>query len=158
MVFTTDVQHGMQLPGLISQQALQVADKAVDVAFASSLADDVLVVVVAKTTAQLLIVHLGFVLPLPPQQRHLETPSFTLAPEDSSTGSYRTRKAYSYLKVISVSTMDNKCISPNVTVLDIPYCSNIHLIYLIRVRQLELPPISCPAYTCLTAAVCQELQ
>lgn len=30
--------------------------------------------------------------------------------------------------------------------------------YLIRVSQLELPPISCPVYTWLAAAVCEELQ
>lgn len=72
MTLAADVQHGMKLSRLISQQALQVADKAVHVAFAGSLAYDVLVVVVSQTTTQLLVVHLGFVLPLPPQQRHLE--------------------------------------------------------------------------------------
>lgn len=46
MTLVTDVQYGVQLPRLISQQALQVADKAVDIAFASRLADNVLVVVV----------------------------------------------------------------------------------------------------------------
>lgn len=73
MSLVADVQHGVQLPRLISQQALQVADKAVYVAFAGRLADDVLVVVVSQTTTQLFIVHFGFVLPPPPQQGHLET-------------------------------------------------------------------------------------
>lgn len=69
----TLVTDGVQLTRLISQQALQVADKAVDVAFASRLADDILVVVISQSTTQLLIVHLGFVLPPAPQQGHLET-------------------------------------------------------------------------------------
>ena len=63
----------MQLSWLVSKQTLKVADKAVDIAFASCLAYDVFIVVVAQTTTQLLIVHLGFVLPPTPQQRHLET-------------------------------------------------------------------------------------
>lgn len=78
MSLAADVQHGMKLSRLVSQQALQVADEAIDVAFAGSLAYDVLVVVVSKTTTQLLIVHLGLVLPLPPQQGHLEAmPQFS---------------------------------------------------------------------------------
>lgn len=72
MTFVPDVQHSMQLPGLISQQALQVADKAVYVAFAGRLAYDVFVVVIAQPSTQLLIVHLGFVLPLTPKQCYLE--------------------------------------------------------------------------------------
>lgn len=67
------VQHGVQLPWLISQQALQVADKPVNVAFARCLANDVLVVVVAQTTTQLFVVHLRLVLPPTPKQSHLET-------------------------------------------------------------------------------------
>lgn len=47
MTLVAGVQHGVKLPRLISQQALQVADKAVYVAFAGRLADDVLVVVVS---------------------------------------------------------------------------------------------------------------
>lgn len=47
MTFVSDVQHGVQFPRLVSQQALQVADKAVNVALACRLADDVLVVVVS---------------------------------------------------------------------------------------------------------------
>lgn len=47
MTLVTDVQHGVQLLRLIPQQALQVADEAIDVAFAGCLADDVLVIVVS---------------------------------------------------------------------------------------------------------------
>lgn len=73
MTLVADLQYGVKLSRLVSQQALQVADKAVHVAFSSGLSDDVLVVVVPEAAAQLLIVHLGFVLPLTPQQRHLGT-------------------------------------------------------------------------------------
>lgn len=62
----------MQLPRLISKKALQVAYEAIDVAFASGFANNVLVIVVAQTTAQLLIIHLRFVLPATPQQCHLK--------------------------------------------------------------------------------------
>lgn len=61
----------MELLRRVAQQALQVADKTVDVAFPGRLVDDVLVVVVAQATAQLLVVHLGFVFPLAPSSRHL---------------------------------------------------------------------------------------
>lgn len=47
MTLVTDVQYGVQLSRLISQQALQVADKAVDIAFAGRLAYNVLVVVIS---------------------------------------------------------------------------------------------------------------
>ncbi len=47
MTLVADIQQGVQLPRLISQQALQVADEAVDVAFSGRLVDDVLVVVVS---------------------------------------------------------------------------------------------------------------
>ena len=73
VTLATNVQHGVQLSRLVSQQALQVADEAVDVALPRRLAYDVFVVVVAQTATQLLIVHLGFVLPPAPEQRHLET-------------------------------------------------------------------------------------
>lgn len=66
-----DVQHGVELLGRVAQQALQVADEAVDVAFPGRLVDDVLVVVVAQAAAQLLVVHLGFVFPLAPSPGHL---------------------------------------------------------------------------------------
>lgn len=73
MTVVADFQDGLKLSRFVSQQALQVADKAVHVAFSGRLSDDVLVVVVPQAAAQLFIVHLGFILPLTPQQRHLET-------------------------------------------------------------------------------------
>lgn len=54
-----------------AQQVLQVAHEAVHVALARGLVDDVLVVVVAQAAAQLLVVHLGLVLPLAPPAGHL---------------------------------------------------------------------------------------
>ena len=45
------------------EHALQVAHKLVDVTLARHFADDALIVVVSKATAQLLIVHTRFVLP-----------------------------------------------------------------------------------------------
>lgn len=62
----------MQLFGSVSQQAFQVTHKAVDVALAGRLVDDVFVVVVAQTATQLLVVHLGLVFPLAPSACHLQ--------------------------------------------------------------------------------------
>ena len=45
-----------------TQHVLQVADKPIDVSSSGGLLDDVLVVVVAQAAAQLLVVHLGFLL------------------------------------------------------------------------------------------------
>ena len=47
---------------LVPQQVLEVTDKPVDVALARSLVDNVLVIVIAQSSWQLLIVHLGLVL------------------------------------------------------------------------------------------------
>lgn len=66
-----NVHTGQHLLRRLSQHALHVADKAVDVALARRLVDDVLVVVVAQASAQLLVVHLGFVLALAPALGHL---------------------------------------------------------------------------------------
>lgn len=55
----------------LPHQVLQIADKAIDVALARCLVDDVLVVVVAQAPAQLLVVHLGLVLADAPATRHL---------------------------------------------------------------------------------------
>lgn len=66
-----DSQHAVQLLHRVSQQILQVADEAVDVTLARRLVDDVLVVVVAQASAQLLVVHLRLVLPLSPATGHL---------------------------------------------------------------------------------------
>ena len=52
----------LQLGERHPEHRLEVADKSVDVALARDLVDDVLVVVVAQAAAQLLVVHLGFVL------------------------------------------------------------------------------------------------
>lgn len=61
----------MELFGRVAQKILQVADEAVDVSLARGLVDDVLVVVVSQATAQLLVIHLGFVLPAAPASSHL---------------------------------------------------------------------------------------
>lgn len=122
MTLATDVQHSVQLPRFISQQALQVTDKAVDVAFAGRLAYNVFVIVVAQTSTQLLIIHLGFVLPPTPQQSHLET-KLHQTPEDNNRGMW------------------------GICVLHPMFSKPMDTAYLIRVCQLELPPISCPAYT-----------
>ena len=66
------VKHGVNLLCAVSQKAVQVADKAVDISLARRLVDYVLVVVVAQAAAQLFIVHLGLVLPLAPAPSHLE--------------------------------------------------------------------------------------
>jgi len=66
-----NVQHGVQLLGRVAQQALQVTDESVHVALARRLVDDVLVVVVAQASTQLLVVHLGLVFPLAPPPGHL---------------------------------------------------------------------------------------
>lgn len=63
----------MQLSGLVSKQILQVADKAVYVTFPDCFTDNVLVIVVSQTSAELLVVHFRLVLSPPPQQSHLET-------------------------------------------------------------------------------------
>lgn len=73
MTLIADFQYGLKLSRLVSQQALQVADKAVHIAFSCCLSDDVLVIVVPQAAAQLFIVHLRFILSLTPQQRHLGT-------------------------------------------------------------------------------------
>lgn len=65
------IQHGVQLLGGVSQQALQVADKAVHVALTRCLVDDIFVIIVAKATAQFLIIHLRLVFPLSPSPGHL---------------------------------------------------------------------------------------
>lgn len=67
-----NVQTGQDLLRRLTQHALHITDKAVDVAFARRFVDDVLVVVVAQASAQLLIVHLGFVLALAPAFSHLQ--------------------------------------------------------------------------------------
>ena len=67
----SEVDHGMNLFGTVTQQPLQVAHESIDVAFAPSLQDYVLVVIVSQPPGQLFIVHLWFVLPDAPSSSHL---------------------------------------------------------------------------------------
>lgn len=67
-----NIHTGQHLLGRLSQHSLHVTDEAVDVAFAGCLVDNVLMVVVAQASAQLLVVHLGFVLALAPALGHLQ--------------------------------------------------------------------------------------
>lgn len=53
---------GKQFLRCVAENVLQVADETVDVPLPGCLVDDVLVVVIAQTSAQLLVVHLWFVL------------------------------------------------------------------------------------------------
>lgn len=62
----------MELLRRVSQETLQVTHKAVHVALARCLVDDVFVVIVAEATAQFLIIHLGLVFPFPPSPGHLK--------------------------------------------------------------------------------------
>jgi len=57
-----DAVRREELFGRLTDDRRHVADEAVDVAPSRRLVDDVLVVVVAQAAAQLLVVHLGFVL------------------------------------------------------------------------------------------------
>jgi len=54
----------------LPQEILQVADETIDVSLAGRFVDDVLVVVVAQSTTQLLVVHLGLVLADAPPPGH----------------------------------------------------------------------------------------
>lgn len=51
IVLVADLQHSGKISRLVSQQPLQVADKAIHVTFSGRLADDVLVVVVPEAAA-----------------------------------------------------------------------------------------------------------
>lgn len=55
----------------LPQQRLQITDETINIAFSGSLVDYVLVVIVAKSPRQLLVVHLGLVLANPPSPGHL---------------------------------------------------------------------------------------
>lgn len=52
-------------------QILQITDEAIDIAFARRLVYDVLIIVIAQTAAQFLVVHLGLVFAYAPATRHL---------------------------------------------------------------------------------------
>ena len=56
----------------LSQDVLHITHESVHVSLASSLLDDVLVVVVSQISRQLLIVHLGLVLAVAPPPGHLD--------------------------------------------------------------------------------------
>ena len=74
-----------------AEEGLDVANKLVDVALALDLVDDVLVVVVAKATRKLFVVHPRFVLPLSPaagdclRVAQFELP-LLLCPRDAALG------------------------------------------------------------------------
>ena len=65
------LQLVLQLIERHPQHGLEVTDKPVHVSLPGHLVDDVLVVVVAETPAQFLVVHLGLVLPRAPPAGHL---------------------------------------------------------------------------------------
>ena len=65
------LQLALQLCKRHPEHRLEVAHEAVDVAFSRHLVDDVLVVVVAQASAELLVVHLGLVLAGAPPPCHL---------------------------------------------------------------------------------------
>lgn len=66
-----NAQHDVQVFSRVAQEVLQVADKSVHVAFAGRLVDDVLVIIIAQTTTQLLVVHLWLVFSPSPASSHL---------------------------------------------------------------------------------------
>ena len=65
------LSHIMQLVRGVSEKAFKITDKSVDVSLPVRLVDDVLVVVVPQAPGQLLVVHLGLVLPHAPPPGHL---------------------------------------------------------------------------------------
>ncbi len=66
-----DAKVGEVPLGVAAKDGLEVADKSVDIPLASRLLDDVFVIVVPQPTAQLLVVHLGLVLPQTPPTSNL---------------------------------------------------------------------------------------
>ena len=66
-----EVNHGVELLWCVAKQGLQIADEPVHVPLARGLVDYVLVVVVAQTSRQLLVVHLGLVFPQTPSSGDL---------------------------------------------------------------------------------------
>ena len=65
------LHHGLHLLRPVPQHRLQVTDKSVNIALARRLQDDVLVVIISERAGQLLVVHLGLVLPVAPPGGHL---------------------------------------------------------------------------------------
>ena len=66
------VHHGMDLLCCKAEQSLEITHKSVHVTLASRLQNNILVVIISKTPRQLLVVHLGLVLPQPPPSCHLK--------------------------------------------------------------------------------------
>lgn len=87
-----DVACLKQLLRSVSQQALQITHKSVDIAFASCLVYDIFVVVIAESPAELFIVHLGFIFANAPAPGHLirvgelELPAVTGPADEMLTG------------------------------------------------------------------------
>jgi len=67
----THAVDGKQLLRRVANDCGHVAHKAIDVSATGRFVDDVLVVVVAKTATELLVVHLGLVFARSPATRHL---------------------------------------------------------------------------------------
>ena len=90
-----EVHHGVNLLRAVAKQALQVADEPVDVTLSGRFQDDVLVVIVSEPPGQLLVVHLGLVLPdAPPPGHlvrvgHLELPAVASPADERLTGLVR---------------------------------------------------------------------
>ena len=63
--------RGEQLSRRAAEQVVKIADEPVDVSSARSFVDDVLVIVVAQTAAQLLVIHLGFIFSDAPSASYL---------------------------------------------------------------------------------------
>ena len=66
LFFWMNTGYAKKLVRSVAEHSLQVAHEAVDVALPRRLVNDVLIIVVAKTTRQLFIVHLRLVLANPP--------------------------------------------------------------------------------------------
>ena len=65
------VHHGMNLLGGVTEQSLEITHKSVHIALARCFQNNILVVIISKTPRQLLVVHLGLVLPDAPPPGHL---------------------------------------------------------------------------------------
>ena len=71
LYFWMNTGYAKKLVRSVAEHSLQVAHEAVDVALPRRLVNDVLIVVVAKASRQLLIVHLRLVLAVPPPPSNL---------------------------------------------------------------------------------------
>ena len=71
LFFWMNTGYAKKLVRSVAEHSLQVAHEAVDVALPRRLVNDVLIVVVAKASRQLFIVHLRLVLANPPPSSNL---------------------------------------------------------------------------------------